>query len=163
MTTNRILTFELTSDRATLEIYCDRQGLDDLILFLKRLFALRPDKREHDHWMVESFGGWEITEKPQGAHNALIKMVSPYYWPAEPAEAPLLTFEYEKDDEQLEIHGNLPGYQGLLDRLSQLTFDDPKSQALELTSPTRGGSGLTSENQNAQAALIHRVVVRLVQ
>lgn len=51
-----------------IEIYCDREGLEEL----KRQLGFLDRGETHVHLMSESWAGNELTEEKQGAKNALV-------------------------------------------------------------------------------------------
>lgn len=64
---------------AEVEIYLDKEGLEFLI---SQLEILRSGRDSHIHLRSESWGGWELGEKPLGenttlVHQALIQLVPP--------------------------------------------------------------------------------------
>jgi len=77
---NKILTFELSADGDYIDVHMNRQGLEDLVLYLTRL----RDSSElptHDHLMTNSWAGTELTEEAQGADAKLINQVNLRLWP----------------------------------------------------------------------------------
>ena len=73
---DKILTFELTSDKEQLEIHGNRMGIQELINLLSRVV----DTSSHDHLMTPSWGGNELTEEKQGESNNLINKVTVHIW-----------------------------------------------------------------------------------
>ncbi len=63
------LTFELTPNPEALEIYCDKEGLLNLLHYTKRLSSRDFSLPDHDHWMAESIGGHDLPAAKQGAAN----------------------------------------------------------------------------------------------
>jgi hypothetical protein len=73
---NKILTFEISTEKDELEIHLDDDGLD---LLISELSGLR-NKHDHLHLMTPSWGGHELTEEKQGKSNMLINQVNIYHW-----------------------------------------------------------------------------------
>lgn len=63
-----LLTVEFVDE--VVEIHADEEGID---LLIDRLMKLRKHKTpEHDHFMTESWSGWELTEKKQSLNSELV-------------------------------------------------------------------------------------------
>ncbi|MCP4485993.1 MAG: methylhydantoinase [Gammaproteobacteria bacterium] len=70
----------------------------------------------------------------------------------------MLTFEWDKDSEQLEIHSDAEGLKGLVEQLNKLArLED--GDHLHLMTGDWGGDELSSDKQNSNAELIHHVKV----
>ena len=59
---------EVRSGKSEVEIYCDQEGLDEL---LRQLSFLKQGET-HVHLMSPSWAGNELTERPQGPGNVLV-------------------------------------------------------------------------------------------
>lgn len=80
MTAEKLLTFELSAEGDCVDIHMDRQGLEDLVLYLTRLRD-SANLPAHDHLMTESWAGTELTEEAQDADAKLINQVNLRLWP----------------------------------------------------------------------------------
>lgn len=80
MTTDKLLTFELSAEGDCVDVHMNRKGLEDLVLLLTRL---RDSSKlpAHDHLMTESWAGNELTEDAQDADAKLINQVNLRLWP----------------------------------------------------------------------------------
>ncbi len=78
--TDKLLTFELSAEGDSIDVHMNRQGLDDLVLYLTRLrdSSTLP---AHDHLMTDSWAGTELTEEAQGTDAKLINKVNLRLWP----------------------------------------------------------------------------------
>lgn len=77
---DKLLTFELSADGDCVDVHMNRQGLEDLVLYLTRL----QDSSKlpaHDHLMTESWAGTELTEEAQSTDVKLINQVTLRLWP----------------------------------------------------------------------------------
>lgn len=74
--TDSLLTFELSADGSALHIHGDRSGLQGLVSALQRVI----DTGEHEHLMTPSWGGTELSEKPQGSDGRLLHHVQVHIW-----------------------------------------------------------------------------------
>jgi len=81
MTNSRMLTFEVVSEGDEIEIHADKQGMKDLIYYLKRMLDSKSKLPNHDHLMSNSWGGGELTDDKQGEDNILINKVTIRLWP----------------------------------------------------------------------------------
>jgi hypothetical protein len=70
----------------------------------------------------------------------------------------MLTFEWDKESEQLEIHMDKKGLNNLIAQLTKLASYDSEEH-LHLMTDDWGGDELSSEKQNSNAELIHHVKV----
>ena len=70
----------------------------------------------------------------------------------------MLTFEWDKDSEQLEVHTDNKGLEVLIKKMSQLKSVEGKDH-LHLMTEAWGGSELSDEKQNDQAILINNVKI----
>lgn len=68
----------------------------------------------------------------------------------------LLTFEYSKNNDELDIHCNEAGLSELLLILSQLKN---KTDHTHLMTPCWGGNELTEETQSNKSQLINKVTI----
>lgn len=78
--TERLLTFELSSDGDELEIHGTPEGLRSLIERLSLVIA----RNDHEHLMSPEWGGAELSTEQQGARTRLLHKVSLYCWPSAP-------------------------------------------------------------------------------
>ncbi|MCC7047219.1 MAG: hypothetical protein IT562_10940 [Alphaproteobacteria bacterium] len=179
MTETKLLTFELTVNAETLDIYCDDEGLKDLIHRVNRL-ATRKDASlpDHDHWMAESIGGFDLTDQRQGKNGVLCVMVTAHYVPpvhdsigaqtedersGAPSQMPepaLLAFEATPPTNTLSIFGNTAGLRSLAERLKSIATDSmPRSLGNPWTTTSLSDGLLTDEKLSDEATLIRQVVV----
>lgn len=77
---DKLLTFELPAEGNCIDVHMNRQGLEDLVLYLTRLLD-SSELPTHDHLMTESWAGIELTEEAQDANAKLINMVNLRLWP----------------------------------------------------------------------------------
>jgi len=70
----------------------------------------------------------------------------------------MLTFEWDKDSEQLEIHADASGLQELVSQLKKLAAIEG-SDHIHLMTEDWGGDELSSDKQNNKAELIHHVKI----
>jgi hypothetical protein len=63
-----ILTVELNRAKESVEIYCDKEGLE----LLRRRLEVLSERGGHEHLMTPSWAGTELTEELQRAGNTLI-------------------------------------------------------------------------------------------
>ncbi len=167
MIRNRLLTFERTPNPESLEIYCDGEGLLDLIHYLSKLAGRDPHMTDHDHWMAESIGGHDLTAQKQGLSNALYEMVTAHYIPPgkesksqTAAAGRLLTIIAGPPGGECEIFGDFAGLHRLIDRLRTLASGDstrPFSDIWTTTSPD--GGMLTDENWAKRGTLVKQVTL----
>ncbi len=75
-----LLTFEIR-DKDQIEIHMNEDGAKELAFYLQRLTAKDTGLPEHEHLMVPSWGGHQLTEEKQCEDNSLIKMVTIFFWP----------------------------------------------------------------------------------
>lgn len=68
----------------------------------------------------------------------------------------LLTFEWNRDDEVLEVHGNEEGFRNLGRIIGQLV-QKGETEHCHLMTPDWGGESLSSDQQNPEAELINHV------
>lgn len=73
---SEVLSIELKADEdelqnAEIEIYCDTQGLQLLIMQLLRLQQSK-EKSDHVHFMTKAWGGTELDETIQGQGNNIV-------------------------------------------------------------------------------------------
>ena len=80
MSETKLLTFELSADGDEIDIHLNKSGLEDLILYLRRLLDASSELPRHDHLMTNSWAGYELTEEKQGAESQLIHKVNLRYW-----------------------------------------------------------------------------------
>ena len=66
-----LLTVEWNNREESVEIYCDRDGLELLVERLGKL-AKSTKADNHDHLMTPSWAGTELTEEKQGNGNMLV-------------------------------------------------------------------------------------------
>ena len=59
---------KVSDGSSEIEIYCDQEGLEEL----KRQLGFLDKGKTHVHLMTESWAGSELSEKKQGARNALV-------------------------------------------------------------------------------------------
>ena len=70
----------------------------------------------------------------------------------------MLTFEWDKETEQLEIHADKNGLNELTEKLKNLSGNEGEEH-LHLLTEDWGGSELSSDKQNEKAKLIHHVKI----
>lgn len=70
----------------------------------------------------------------------------------------MLTFEWDKDSEQLEIHADSEGLQELVNQLEKL-LSCKDNDHLHLMAEGWGGDGLSSNKQNEGSKLIQHVKI----
>lgn len=70
----------------------------------------------------------------------------------------MLTFEWDKDSEQLEIHLDSKGLQALVKQINKMS-DCEGNNHLHLMTDDWGGEELSNEKQNAKSQLIHHVKI----
>lgn len=70
----------------------------------------------------------------------------------------MLTFEWDKDAERMEIHTDKAGLLGLIAQLSQLAESDGQDH-LCLMTEAWGGGDLTGEPQNEDAVFMNQVKI----
>jgi hypothetical protein len=75
-----MLTFELTPDLDELEIHTDREGLRNLLNYIRRLMESDEPLPRHDHLMTPSWGGHELTEEAQTENGRLLNHVKIHLW-----------------------------------------------------------------------------------
>jgi len=80
MINDKLLTFELSAEGDCVDVHMNRQGLEDLVLYLTRLLD-SSELPTHDHLMTGSWAGTELTEGVQGADAKLINQVNLRLWP----------------------------------------------------------------------------------
>ena len=73
-----------------------------------------------------------------------------------------LSFEYDELGGRLEIHGNRKGLEHLVEQLQFLIRTD-RDDHIHLMTQEWGGSGLSSEKENARAFLVHHVKIFRLQ
>lgn len=79
MKNKKLLTFEITPDGEEIEIHCDEQGAQDLILYIQRMLgSTKP--QNHEHLSTPTWAGDELTEEKQGENNKLINQVTVHIW-----------------------------------------------------------------------------------
>lgn len=81
MTTERLLTFELSSDGARLDVHMNREGAVDLVRYIEALLVRSADAPVHDHLMTPSWAGKELSEEVQGPDSTLLNKVTLRLWP----------------------------------------------------------------------------------
>ena len=69
----------------------------------------------------------------------------------------MLTFEWDKESEQLEIHANAKGLNDLVAQLTKLA--SYREEHLHMMTEDWGGEELSSDKQNSNAELINHVTV----
>jgi len=74
-----MLTFEWVEESETLEIHGNREGL----LYLAQRLALLAEHqgRDHEHFMTEAWGGWEISAERNNFEATQISHVRVCKWP----------------------------------------------------------------------------------
>lgn len=77
---DKLLTFELSAKGDCIDVHMNRQGLEDLVLYLTRLLG-SSEVPAHDHLMTESWAGLELTEEAQSTDAKLINQVNLRLWP----------------------------------------------------------------------------------
>ena len=70
----------------------------------------------------------------------------------------MLTFEWDKDSEQLEIHTDSEGLKELVKQIKKLTSVEG-NEHLHLMTEDWGGEELSSSKQNEKSELIHHVKI----
>ena len=80
MSSDKLLTFELSPGRDELEVHMSQEGLADLIRYLQRLAESRAPLPRHDHLMAPGWSGNELTEEKQRADAELINKVTLRLW-----------------------------------------------------------------------------------
>lgn len=80
MSSDKLLTFELSPDGDELDIHMSQEGLADLIQHLQRLAESRGPLPRHDHLMTPGWSGDELTEEKQRADAELINKVTLRLW-----------------------------------------------------------------------------------
>lgn len=69
-----MFTVEIGKEPDVVDITLDDEGIDDLI---RRLTRLR-GKRDHEHLMTPSWGGYELSETRNTAESVLVHQVNIY-------------------------------------------------------------------------------------
>ena len=69
-----------------------------------------------------------------------------------------LSFEWDAENERLEIHGTSEAFTDFAQTLKSLASQE-KSDHIHLMTKEWGGSGLSNDKQNAAARLIHHVKI----
>jgi hypothetical protein len=77
----KLLTFEMSKDRDSIEIHANEEGIRDLIYYLQRLAGGTSPPPKHEHLMTPEWGGHELTQTRQGADSTLINQVTIFCWP----------------------------------------------------------------------------------
>lgn len=72
---SKVLTFEMTSGGQELEIFCNSEGIDELITILSKLRAAQ-GRPQHDHLMTPSHAGYELSEDAHSEENKLLHVVT---------------------------------------------------------------------------------------
>ena len=70
----------------------------------------------------------------------------------------MLTFEWDKDSEQLEIHADSEGLEELVKQIKKLTGFEG-NEHLHLMTEDWGGEELSNDKQNEKSELIHHVKI----
>lgn len=70
----------------------------------------------------------------------------------------MLSFEWDKDSERLEIHTDAAGLRELVDQLNKLAISEG-SDHVHLMTEDWGGDDLSSDKQNSKAELINHVKI----
>lgn len=71
-----------------------------------------------------------------------------------------VSFEWDRQNERLEIHGSTEGLHALANAIDTLASKG-ESDHIHLMTPEWGGSELSMEQQNSAASLIHHVKILL--
>jgi hypothetical protein len=72
----KILSFEVSKKHPeVIEIFCNKGGLEDLILYLTQLLKSKKEV-DHEHLMTESWAGKELTEYRFGKRNTLAHQIN---------------------------------------------------------------------------------------
>lgn len=73
----KILSFELSTTKDSLDIHFDESGLDN---FINLLIKLKKTEQTHEHLITKDWGGSELTNIPQSEYSILLNKVTLHKW-----------------------------------------------------------------------------------